>query len=117
MNNNSYLFLLIFIMILLFYKYSSFFEKKVQNNSFVKPEHNLFHLLSNISLSDKVVLKNIKEKWSLTKQTINAELNEKIVNLEIPTGNPLLIKFGNNLKVQDYKYLDNKRAKKILFNI
>ena len=81
MNNNSYLFLLIFIMILLFYKYSSFFEKKVQNNSFVKPEHNLFHLLSNISLSDKVVLKNIKEKWSLTKQTIDSELNEKIVNL------------------------------------
>jgi len=68
-------------MILLFYKYSSFFEKKVQNNSFVKPEHNLFHLLSNISLSDKVVLKNIKEKWSLTKQTIDSELNEKIVNL------------------------------------
>ena len=81
MDNNSYLFLLIFIMILLFYKYSSFFEKKVQNNSFVKPEHNLFHLLSNISLSDKVVLKNIKEKWSLTKQTIDSELNEKIVNL------------------------------------
>ncbi|MDC0059559.1 2,3-diphosphoglycerate-dependent phosphoglycerate mutase [Pelagibacteraceae bacterium] len=42
---------------------------------------------------------------------------EKIVKLEIPTGNPLLIKFGNNLKVQDYKYLDNKRAKKILFNV
>ena len=42
---------------------------------------------------------------------------EKIVQLEVPTGNPLLIKFGDNLKVQDYKYLDAKRAKKILFNI
>ena len=41
---------------------------------------------------------------------------EKIVNFEIPTGNPLLIKFGDNLKVQNYKYLDTKRAKKILFN-
>ena len=41
---------------------------------------------------------------------------EKIINFEIPTGNPLLIKF-QNLKVQSYKYLDEKRAKKILFNI
>ena len=42
---------------------------------------------------------------------------EKITKLEIPTGNPLLIKFGDNIKVQDYKYLDAKRAKKILFNV
>ena len=42
---------------------------------------------------------------------------EKIINFEIPTGNPLLIRFEDNLKVKDYKYLDTKRAKKILFNI
>jgi len=42
---------------------------------------------------------------------------KKIVNFEIPTGNPLLIQFENNLKVKDCKYLDQKRAKKILFNI
>ena len=42
---------------------------------------------------------------------------EKIIDLEIPTGNPLLIKFGDNLKVLDYKYLDDKRSEKILFNI
>ena len=42
---------------------------------------------------------------------------KKIFELEIPTGNPLLIKFGDNLKVEDFKYLDSKRAKKILFNI
>ena len=42
---------------------------------------------------------------------------EKIVKLEIPTGNPLLLKFEDNLKVQDYKYLDPKRTKKILFNV
>jgi len=40
-----------------------------------------------------------------------------IINLEIPTGNPLLIRFEKNLKVKDYKYLDEKRAKKILFNV
>jgi len=42
---------------------------------------------------------------------------EKIINFEIPTGNPLLIRFEDNLKVKDCKYLDTKRAKKILFNI
>ena len=42
---------------------------------------------------------------------------EKIVEFEIPTGNPLLLRFGDDLKVRDYKYLDSKRAKKIFFNI
>ena len=41
--------------------------------------------------------------------------NKKIIKLEIPTGNPLLIRFNENLKIKDYKYLDNKRAKKIFF--
>ena len=42
---------------------------------------------------------------------------EKIIEFEIPTGNPLLIGFSDNLKVKNYKYLDAKRAKKILFNV
>jgi len=42
---------------------------------------------------------------------------EKIVTTEVPTANPLLIRFEDNLKVQDYKYLDPKRAKKIFFNV
>tara|TARA_B100001123_G_C15297592_1_gene1019805 strand:+ start:1459 stop:2172 length:714 start_codon:yes stop_codon:yes gene_type:complete len=45
-------------------------------------------------------------------------ISEKnIIQFEIPTGNPLLIRFEDNLKIKDYKYLDAKRAKKILFNI
>ena len=42
---------------------------------------------------------------------------KKIIQLEVPTGNPLLIGFSDNLKVQNYKYLEVKRAKKILFNV
>ena len=42
---------------------------------------------------------------------------KKIIDLEIPTGNPLLIKFEKNFEVKDCKYLDQKREKKILFNI
>ena len=42
---------------------------------------------------------------------------EKIIEFEIPTGNPLLLKFDDDLKVQEYKYLDLNRAKKILINV
>jgi len=40
----------------------------------------------------------------------------KINELEIPTGNPLLIEFGNKLEVNKYYYLDETRAKNIIFN-
>ena len=40
----------------------------------------------------------------------------KINELEIPTGNPLLIEFDNNLKIIKYYYLDKSRAKDIIFN-
>lgn len=42
--------------------------------------------------------------------------NDKINELEIPTGNPLLIEFGKKLKVEQFYYLDKKRAKQIIFN-
>ena len=41
---------------------------------------------------------------------------KKISEFEIPTGNPLTIKFESNLKIKSYKYLDKNRAKKIIFN-
>ncbi len=40
----------------------------------------------------------------------------KINELEIPTGNPLVIEFKNNLKVEKFYYLDKSRAKDIIFN-
>ena len=40
----------------------------------------------------------------------------KINELEIPTGNPLIIEFNNQLKIQKYYYLDDSRAKNIIFN-
>ena len=42
---------------------------------------------------------------------------KKIVNFEIPTGNPLLIRFEKKIEIKDFKYLDKKRARKILFNV
>ena len=40
--------------------------------------------------------------------------NKKIVNLEIPTGNPLVIKLDVNLKIIACYYLDKDRAKDLL---
>ena len=42
--------------------------------------------------------------------------DEKINELEIPTGNPLVIEFEKNLKIKKYFYLDEARAKNIMFN-
>ena len=40
----------------------------------------------------------------------------KINELEIPTGNPLIIDFDNQMKINKYYYLDKTRAKNIFFN-
>ena len=53
---------------------------------------------------------------ALCKKLLNIS-DRKIVEFEMPTGNPLLIVLEKNLKIKQYKYLDAKRAKKILFNI
>ena len=40
----------------------------------------------------------------------------KISELEIPTGNPLLIEFDDSMNIEKYFYLDDSRAKNIIFN-
>ena len=42
--------------------------------------------------------------------------DQKINELEIPTGNPLVINFDKNLNCEKYYYLDKDRAKVIIFN-
>ena len=42
--------------------------------------------------------------------------DQKINELEIPTGNPLVIEFNANLKIENYYYLDKSRSKTIIFN-
>ena len=53
---------------------------------------------------------------ALCKKLLNIS-NKKIMDFEIPTGNPLLITFGENLEVKKYKYLDDGRATNIFFNV
>ena len=40
--------------------------------------------------------------------------NKKIINLEIPTGNPLVIRLDGNLEIIECYYLDKDRAKDLL---
>ena len=40
--------------------------------------------------------------------------NNQILNLEIPTGNPLIIEMNENIKVNKCEYLDKERAKDLL---
>ena len=40
--------------------------------------------------------------------------NEQISSLEVPTGNPLLIEFNNELKITKCEYLDKQRSKSLL---
>ena len=50
---------------------------------------------------------------ALCKYLFNLD-NNQITSLEIPTGNPLIIKFGENLKISECKYLDKERSKNLL---
>ena len=43
--------------------------------------------------------------------------NNKIWELEIPTGNPLMISLNKKLKIESCYYLDDKRKKNLLINI
>tara|TARA_B100001094_G_C17931255_1_gene670862 strand:- start:85 stop:804 length:720 start_codon:yes stop_codon:yes gene_type:complete len=42
--------------------------------------------------------------------------DKKINKFEIPTGNPLVVEFDNKLDIKEYFYLDETRAKSIIFN-
>ena len=50
---------------------------------------------------------------ALCKNLFNLD-NDQISNLEIPTGNPLVIELNKELKIIKCEYLDKKRAKSLL---
>jgi 2,3-bisphosphoglycerate-dependent phosphoglycerate mutase len=52
---------------------------------------------------------------ALCKKLFNIS-DQNINELEIPTGNPLVIEFDQNLEVKDIKYLDKSREKPIITN-
>ena len=53
---------------------------------------------------------------ALCKKLFNIS-DQKINELEIPTGNPLVIEFDQNLKIININYLDGSREKEIITNL
>jgi len=73
------------------------------------------------------IMKNLKDKKNIMISAHGNSLralckylfkisDQKINELEIPTGNPLIIEFDENFEIKKYFYLDEKRAKEIIFN-
>ena len=52
---------------------------------------------------------------ALCKKLFNIS-NQKINDLEIPTGNPLIIEFDQSFTIKDIQYLDENRKKTIITN-
>ena len=52
---------------------------------------------------------------ALCKKLFNIS-DQKINELEIPTGNPLIIEFNQDLETKNIQYLDKSRAKEIITN-
>ena len=77
-------------------------------------EENIAPLL--ISQKNILITAHGNSLRALCKKLLNIS-NKKIIDFEIPTGNPLLITFSENSKIKQYKYLDAKRARNILFNV
>ena len=54
-------------------------EKEIITPNF--EDNSLSNVLNNISRGNKILLKNIQETWSVTKDTIDSELNQKIMTI------------------------------------
>ena len=70
-------------------------------------------------IKDKLVMRNIlisahgNSIRALCKYLFKLN-NNQISDLEIPTGNPLIIEFNNKLEIKNCKYLDKERSKDLL---
>ena len=68
--------------------------------------------MTNSKEENKSAFATIELIASIVKKLLKIS-NEKISELEIPTGNPLIINLNSNLEVKNYKYLDKTREAKI----
>ena len=71
------------------------------------------HIKGNLKDNNVLISAHGNSIRALCKNLFNLD-NIQISNLEIPTGNPMLIEFKENFKIAKCKYLDKKRAKDLL---
>lgn len=74
-------------------------------------EQNISPLLLNNK--DVIIVAHGNSLRALCKKLFSID-DKKINDLEIPTGNPMLIKIENNLEIKSARYLDNNRAQQII---
>ena len=70
------------------------------------------HLINNKNI---IIAAHGNSLRALCKKLFNIS-DQKINELEIPTGNPLIIEFDQKLKIKDISYLDKTREKTIITN-
>ena len=84
------LYLIIFVLaiyICYYFSSKSKFTKPIENLTnkntvnYSEPSYKFFKVLNDIKLSDKIILKDIVSKRYLNKQTIDPELNTKVINI------------------------------------
>ena len=71
------------------------------------------HVKKNLKNSNVLISAHGNSIRALCKNLFNLD-NTQISNLEIPTGNPMLIEFKENFTIAKCEYLDKERAKDLL---
>ena len=71
------------------------------------------HIKGNLKDNNVLISAHGNSIRALCKNLFNLD-NIQISNLEIPTGNPMLIEFKKNFEIAKCKYLDKERAKDLL---
>ena len=71
------------------------------------------HIKGNLKDNNVLISAHGNSIRALCKNLFNLD-NIQISNLEIPTGNPMLIKFRENFEIANCEYLDKERAKDLL---
>ena len=75
-------------------------DNSLQIKKPVHKDYSLLESLTNISAADKVTLKNITEKWSLTKDVIDEDLKHKLLRIIKSVVNGASIASGNKYYVK-----------------
>ena len=81
-------------------------EKKTDDERFLEA-------LTNVSAADKVILKNVTEKWSLNKYIIDDKINDKLTKIAKDVINKTGINSGNHFHIKsiDHVYIMKDKDK------
>jgi hypothetical protein len=73
----------------------------VDEYTFKEPKYPIYQIIKNIQESEKVTLKDVVDRWSLNKKTIDVELKKQVITLLYKIFCSIGISKNNNLHIQD----------------